>query len=226
VRAAAFLILLSGALPAAGPQVVSQGSPRYKDVALTFDAGADRGYAPAILRILEQNRIRAAFGMTGTWALANADLVRRIAHDHDQLINHTYDHRSFTGFSTRMAPLTLAQRSWEITQADRIIHALTRQSTRPFFRPPYGDYDAATLSLLGRLGYRYMVMWTLDSLGWEHLPESAILQRCLVHMTPGTILLMHVGSQSQDALALGPLIQQLRHHGYKFATVAQMVGSH
>ena len=226
MRAATFLILLSGILPAAGPQVVSQGSPRFKDVALTFDAGADRGYAPAIIRILEKNRIRASFGMTGTWALANADLVRRIAHDHDQLINHTYDHRSFTGFSTRMAPLTLAQRSWEIIQADRVIGRLTHHSTRPFFRPPYGDYDSAALSLLGRLGYRYMVMWTLDSLGWEHLSESAILQRCLVQITPGTILLMHVGSQSQDALALQPLIQQLRRHGYKFVTVAQMVGSH
>jgi peptidoglycan/xylan/chitin deacetylase (PgdA/CDA1 family) len=226
VRVAAFLILVSWVLTAAGAQVVSQGSPRFKDVALTFDAGADRGYASTILRILERNHIRASFGMTGTWALANGDLVRRMAHDHDQLINHTYDHRSFTGFSTRMAPLTLAQRSWEITQADRIIRTLTHQSTKPFFRPPYGDYDSATLSLLGRLGYRYLVMWTVDSLGWEHLPASAILQRCVVNIAPGTILLMHVGSQSQDALALQPLIQQLRHHSYQFVTVAQMVGSH
>jgi peptidoglycan/xylan/chitin deacetylase (PgdA/CDA1 family) len=226
VRAAAILILLSWIYPAAGAHVLSQGSPRLKDVALTFDAGSDRGYAPVILRILEQNHIRASFGMTGRWALANPDLVRRIARDRDQLINHTYDHRSFTGFSTRTAPLTLSQRSWEINQADRITRALTHQSTRPFFRPPYGDYDAATISLVGRLGYRYVVMWTLDSLGWEHLPESAILQRCSVQTAPGTILLMHVGSQSRDALALQPLIQQLRRHGYAFVTVAQMAGSH
>lgn len=204
-------------------QIVSQGPPSPRAVALTFDAGADRGFAPRILRTLERAHIRATFGMTGKWASANKDLLRRIARDHDAFINHTYDHRSFTGYSTNTAPLTVKERTWEITQTARIVHAVTGRQIKPYFRPPYGDYDQATLQLLSRLGYHYMVMWTLDSLGWEHLPSRAILQRCLTDVKPGTILLMHVGSQSQDAFALPALIKDLKRRGYHFVTVPQML---
>src|SRR5437660_1523911 len=48
-------------------------------VALTFDAGADRGYAEDILDTLAESGIPATFGITGRWALANPDLVERVA---------------------------------------------------------------------------------------------------------------------------------------------------
>jgi len=218
------LLALLGLQSFIGPaQIVSHGGERRHAIALTFDAGADRGYALQILRTLERNHVRATFGMTGKWAQASGDLVRRMSRDGDQIVNHTYDHQSFTGLSTRTAPLTAAQRTWEIMQADRIIRSITGHSPRPFFRPPYGDYDTATLSLLSRLGYRYMVMWTVDSLGWAHLPASAILQRCETDVQPGAIFLMHVGSQSQDAFALQPFIAYVKLRGYSFVSVAQLL---
>lgn len=219
------MLLLAAAAPHP-VQIVSQGSSSHRTIALTFDAGADRGFAPRILRSLEKAHVHATFGMTGKWAQANKDLLRRIARDGDAFINHTYDHQSFTGYSTNAAALTVRQRTWEITRTDRIVRAATGRSTKPYFRPPFGDYDSATLQLLRRLGYRYMVMWTLDSLGWEHLPSSAILQRCLTDIRPGTILLMHVGSQSEDAVALPPLIRILQRRGYRFVTVPQMLHGH
>lgn len=211
-------------LPSLAPaQVISQGSAEARTIALTFDAGADRGYAAQILTTLERNHLHATFGMTGLWAQANRDLVRRLARDGDEIINHTYNHRSFTGLSTQTAPLTAAQRAWEITQAERVIRAISGRTTKPYFRPPYGDYDAAMLTLLRRLGYRFVIMWTLDSLGWDHLPASQIVQRCIYGLRPGEILLMHVGIQSQDAVALQRVITVARKRGYHFVTVAQMM---
>ena len=223
MRLAAFLFLLAMAAPPAPAQIISQGSGRYQVVALTFDAGADRGYADQILGTLERNRVRATFGMTGRWAEENRDLLRRMWRDRDQLINHTYDHRSFTGRSTGVVPLTAAQRTWEISQTERIIRSATGHSPKPYFRPPYGDYDAATLSLLAKLGYRYMIMWTVDSLGWAHAPVGAILGRCMAGLRPGAIILMHVGSQSLDAMALQSFIQGARSRGYRFVTVAELM---
>lgn len=219
----AVLVMASTGTPV---QIVSRGPIRGEMIALTFDAGADRGFAPQILRTLERSHVPGTFGMTGKWALANKDMVRRIVRDRDALINHTYDHRSFTGVSTHTPPLTAAQRTREITRTQQIVHAVTGRSIKPYFRPPYGDYDAPTLILLRRLGYRYMVMWTLDSLGWEGLPASLIFQRCLDDVTPGTILLMHVGSQSQDAAALPRLIIALKHRHYHFVTVPQLLQAH
>ncbi|GAC1651580.1 MAG: hypothetical protein NVS9B15_11890 [Acidobacteriaceae bacterium] len=203
--------------------MITQGPLGHKEIALTFDAGADRGHALTILETLERYRIRATFGMTGRWAETNPDLVRRMARDRDILMNHTYDHRSFTGLSSRGLSLAQAQRVWEINRTDAVIHRLTGRSTKPFFRPPFGDYDPSTLILLPRLGYRYMVMWTVDSLGWEHLSPRAILNRCLLRATPGEIVLMHVGIESQDVSALAPLIDGLRMRGYRLVTIPELL---
>jgi peptidoglycan/xylan/chitin deacetylase (PgdA/CDA1 family) len=219
------LLFLAALFLAPAPQarIVSAGSTQQHVVALTFDAGADRGYAPHILATLEKNRIRATFGMTGLWAVRNPDLVRRMARDHDVFINHTYDHRSFTGLSTHAAPLSLQQRTWEIEQADRQIVRLTGHSARPYFRPPYGDYDSATLALVRTLGYRYSIMWTVDSGGWQGISVPAIVQRCLSGARPGAILLMHVGIQSQDGIALQSVITDLKRQGYRFVTIPQLL---
>ncbi|MBV9279154.1 MAG: polysaccharide deacetylase family protein, partial [Chloroflexi bacterium] len=130
-----YVKIQGGAAPA---QIVSQGSGRGKVIALTFDAGADTGFAAQILQTLERDHVTATFGMTGRWARANLPLLRRMARDRDQIINHTYDHRSFTGLSTRTAPLSAAQRAWEINQTDRLVRSVTGHTTRPYFRPPYG----------------------------------------------------------------------------------------
>ncbi|MGH2448972.1 MAG: polysaccharide deacetylase family protein, partial [Chloroflexota bacterium] len=182
-------ILLAALAPAPRKAIiVVQGSGKARVVALSFDAGADRGYAPRILRTLEHLHVKASFGMTGRWALANPGLVKRIARDGNVFINHTYDHRSFTGYSTKTAPLTARRRRWEIVHTQSIIHRLTGKTPKPFFRPPYGDYDPATLTQVRSLGYRYMVMWTIDTLGWEGLTREAILLRTLSLVKPGAII--------------------------------------
>jgi peptidoglycan/xylan/chitin deacetylase (PgdA/CDA1 family) len=192
-------------------------------MALTFDAGADRGYASQILSILERTHVRASFGMTGRWAEANKDLVRKMVRDGDVLMNHTYDHRSFTGYSSSTAPLTTRQRMWEINSTEAAIRKITGTSTRPYFRPPYGDYDGATLTLARRLGYRYTIMWTIDTLGWNHATPAQILARCLDGARPGAIVMMHVGIQSLDVKALPDVISGLRARHYRLVTIAQVV---
>jgi peptidoglycan/xylan/chitin deacetylase (PgdA/CDA1 family) len=221
---AALVLLLIALSPAAPPsRLVTQGNPRIREVALTFDAGADRGNAASILQVLERRHVRATFGMTGRWAMRNPDLVRRMAHDGDAFINHTYDHRSFTGRSSHMYPLTGGQRVWEIWRTEQIVKGLTGRSTKPYFRPPYGDYDKATLSLASRLGYRYVIMWTVDSFGWEGLSPAEILRRCKRLLASGDIYLMHVGSQSRDAAALPGLLRWLRIRGYRAVTVPELL---
>ena len=72
-------------------------------------------------------------------------------------------------------------------------------------------------------GYWYDVMWTVDSLGWNHLPAAQIIARCLGAAAPGAIYIFHVGSESQDAQALQAVIDGLRQKGYRFVTVPQLL---
>jgi peptidoglycan-N-acetylglucosamine deacetylase len=80
--------------------IVDSGPNDRKEVALTFDAGADVGYTSQILDFLRDQGIKATFGMTGQFAQANPDLVKRMVDEGHQLINHTWDHASLTGANT------------------------------------------------------------------------------------------------------------------------------
>ena len=212
----------TSATPAA---VISRGDPNRRMVALTFDAGSDVGFTAQILDVLDRSGVAATFGITGRWAESNPDLVRRIASAGHLLMNHTYEHWSFTGVSARPAIADAAERRADVERTDDIIRNLTGRSTRPWFRPPYGDYDASVNAAVGALGYRYNVLWTVDSLGWQGLSPAAITTRCLDRTVPGAILLFHVGAASQDAAALPGILAGLRQRGYEFGTVADVIGA-
>jgi peptidoglycan/xylan/chitin deacetylase (PgdA/CDA1 family) len=194
-------------------------------VALTFDAGSDVGYASEILDILAANGIRATFGMTGRWAEDNPALVGRMVTDGHQLVNHSYDHPSFTGRSTGTLPLSRAQRLEQLARADAAIRAAAGVTTVPWFRPPYGDEDASVRADVALAGYRYELLWTVDSTGWRGTSPDAVVQRCLDGAVPGAIYLFHVGSASTDHAALQRIIDGLRDGGYGFATATQLIGA-
>lgn len=211
------------AAPEPAARLITRGNTLRPYVALTFDAGADRGNTARILDTLAANGIRASFGLTGQWARSNPDLVRRIAAEGHQIINHTESHRSWTGLSDRTSGLDADARVNELDRADRAIMRLTGGSTRPWFRSPYGDVDAAAMSQLAASGYTYNVLWTVDSLGWQGLGAGEIVDRVAAAAVPGAIVLMHVGASSADAEALQGTIDAVRERGLGFQTVAEIV---
>ena len=188
-------------------------------VALTFDAGADRGYAEDVLDILRDEHVIASFGVTGQWAHANPDLVRRMAADDHLVFNHTLDHRSFTGVSDQLGGLSPARRRAELDDADAIIAPLIGHSTRPYYRLPYGDDDAHVVADVLPAGYSQKIGWTVDSLGWRGTPSAEIVARCLRLAAPGAVYVFHVGRASQDAIALPQIIRGLRDRGFGFRHV-------
>jgi peptidoglycan/xylan/chitin deacetylase (PgdA/CDA1 family) len=192
-------------------------------IALTFDAGADAGFTAQILDTLKAEGITASFGVTGRWAEQNAALLRRIVQDGHELINHTYDHDSFTGRSTGKPPQSRESRWRQLDQTATIVQGLSGADVRPYFRPPYGDYDASVNEDVFARGYTYNVMWTVDSLGWNGLPAAEIVTRCLDMAVPGAIYIFHVGSASQDAAALPEVIQGLRNQGYALGSVTALL---
>ena len=209
--------------PATTAQVIRRGDASRRVVALSFDAAADTGFASQILDTLKANGITASFSISGQWAERNPDLVRRIAREGHLLMNHSYDHASFTGLSTGEAPLTRAERWEQLDRTDAAVQDLTGRTTRPYFRPPYGDYDASVNADLAARGYAYNVLWTVDSGGWAGLPAADIVRRCLDGAEPGAIYVFHVGAASQDTAALQPIIDGLRETGYSMTTISDLI---
>ncbi len=212
--------------PGTGLSTIVEGNTNGRlEVALTFDAGADTGYAAEILDLLRDEGIAASFGMTGVWAQANPELVRRMVAEGHQLINHTWDHASLTGANTQMPPLTPEQVAQQLADTEAIVRDLAGgYEMRPYFRPPYGDYDVASLEYLYDNGYSQTIWWTCDTRGWAGWGAQEIIDYCTTNIAEDEILLLHVGAAAVgDFEALPGLIEFFRESGYSFVTIEQML---
>jgi peptidoglycan/xylan/chitin deacetylase (PgdA/CDA1 family) len=138
---------------AADVRTIRQFQTTQPVIALTFDAGSDRGYAATILDTLANKEVKVSFGLTGVWASQNPDLVQRMAREGHHLVNHSWDHSSFTGTSTGQPPLTSAERADQLKRTEDLIRSQAGVDLKPYFRPPYGDYDDSVLADLAANGY-------------------------------------------------------------------------
>lgn len=203
----------------------TRGNPGRPMIALTFDCGADLGSTYRILDILAEYNIPASFGLAGAWIKAYPQAVQRIVQDGHQIINHTLNHPSYTGYSDDSGPISPAKRLSQLEANEALIHTVAGATTKPYWRPPFGDYDAGVLRDVGAAGWSRTVLWTVDSMGWAGATPSEIKQRVLGKAANGAIILMHVGSASRDVEALESIIRTLRSRGYQFGTVAQVIAT-
>jgi peptidoglycan/xylan/chitin deacetylase (PgdA/CDA1 family) len=185
-------------------------------IALTFDTGTERGETAHILEILRDNGVHVSFGITGLWAQANPDLVRQMVRDGHTLINHGWDHQSFTHISS-------AERDRQLRHTEDTVRDIAGVELQPFFRPPFDDYDDATLADLKAHDYAVNVLWSLDSGGSQGGDPVAIAHHVSENAVPGSIVRMSVNSESHDVLALALILDHLEQNGFRFATLSDFI---
>jgi peptidoglycan/xylan/chitin deacetylase (PgdA/CDA1 family) len=207
-----------------GAALIYHGNTGKMMVALTFDLESTAGYTQQVLDTLAAKGVRATFAVTGGWAQSNPGLLQEVVAGGHQIMNHSMDHASFTGKSSKkLTAITSEQRLWELQSADAAIQAAAGVSPKPFFRPPYGDYDASVLCDAAQAGYTYVVVWNADTRGFVGASIDQIVQTGVAEAKPGAIYVMHVASNSADALALPLLIDALIAKGYSFGTVDEVL---
>jgi len=183
-------------------------------VALTFDAGADLGSLYDLLAVLRARGVRASFFVTGRWAKRYPSALKRIVADGHEVFNHSLTHRSFLDLSDE-------EIREELERAERIIRRIAGRSPRPYFRPPYGDYDRRVLKAAAAAGWQ-CVYWTLDSRDAVPPPKTpeAIVERVLSpprapdprRFLDGAVVLFHA-SKPVTARAMGRIVAGLRAYG-------------
>ena len=197
---------------------------RAKVVALTFDAGANADGVASILSTLSQDKVPASFFLTGNFTSSFTAQAKAMAVA-GRVGDHSVSHPYFT-------QLTDAQIRQQVLGAQQTIKTVTGTDPAPWFRFPYGDYNAHTVSVVNATGF-VPVGWTVDTLGWEGtsggITTGKIVSRVLGSLRPGEIVLMHCGSNptdhsTLDAGALPSVISQLRARGYAFVTLDALRG--
>jgi peptidoglycan/xylan/chitin deacetylase (PgdA/CDA1 family) len=194
---------------------VARGSRGRKEVALTFDDGPGAS-TPALLRYLTTNHVPATFFLVGRAIAQHPDVVRRESRAGFSLGTHTENH-------ARLGSQTAAGQSQEIlTAADRITQ-ISGHAVR-LFRPPYGSFDATTLSVL-HAERMLMALWSIDTRDYAATSPRPIVRATLAGARAGAVVLMHdgPGPRPSTLAALRTIVPALRHRGYRLVSLPALL---
>ncbi len=219
------------------PYVIDRYGAHPGWVALTFDDGPDSKWTPQILKVLEQKQAPATFFVIGENMQTHPGIVAREVADGMVVGSHTYTHPDISKLPPGLIDV-------QLNATQRLFEVVSGKDFR-LFRPPYfGDAEPSTaaqvdpLVVAQKLGY-LIVGLRVDSGDWGSLqkpyppPPAQIVQNTLDGLArndPETgrssIVLLHDsgGDRSHTVAALPMLIDQLRAHGYRLVTVADLMG--
>lgn len=196
----------------------SNGNADRKVVALTFDDGPDDVYTPRILKILDDQNVKATFFLVGSRVSDYSQVVRDLVDHGHQVAGHGWSHGS-------LRAMARPEVEEELDKTARAIRDVT--GLEPLmFRPPYGELSPGAMAAAAGLGCK-AVIWSADSFDWHTRSADRVLESALADTRRGSIILMHSTGVNLDATvtALPDLINTLRAQGYSFVTVAGLLGA-
>ena len=194
-----------------------------KTVALTFDDGPGRDTA-RIIAELTAAHVTATFFNLGVNEAGAPALVRAERGAGYALGDHTWDHKS-------LSSLDAAGQAAEMDR-QRALEASITGREPCVFRPPYGGYNATTLSLAQRRHMRVW-NWSVDTEDWKAAGsgDAFWIDRITSRAEAGAaqahpVILMHNQPRGNPATvaALPRIISYYRARGYAFVDVLGNTG--
>lgn len=145
------------------------------------------------------------------------DLIARYKAGH-MIGSHTWSHVDIT-------TLTPAQLNKQLDLVETALKKILGVVPR-FFRPPYGEYNAASLAVLAARGY-YTTLWSLD--GGDTLgltpAESIARYKAVYDSYPAPVMaLNHEIKEGTSTTVVPAVVPELLTRGYKLVTVAECLG--
>ncbi len=196
---------------------ICRGNPTRREVALTFDDGPDGRSTPALLQLLQAEKIPATFFLIGKRVATERELTGRISREGHLLGNHTYHHSNLTNC---FGPKRLRE-EMQLTQA--AIAAAT--GTAPeYFRPPMGLSNPFTFYIARKLNLK-VLGWTIRSLDTRITEPERIVRRVTERLTPGAIILLHDGNIPAERLlaTVKLLLAKLREQNYTIVRLDKLM---
>lgn len=193
------------------------GAQNKKTIYLTFDAGYENGYTPAILDTLKKHNVKAAFFVVGNYLQTSPDLVKRMVAEGHIVGNHTFHHYDMS----KIAGLDSFRK--EITSVEDLYRQITGQPMQKYYRPPQGKYSVDNLKNAKELGYR-TIFWSLAYVDWyqEKQPtKEEAFDKLLPRIHPGAVVLLHSTSKTNAGI-LDELLTKWKAAGYTFGTLPEL----
>ncbi len=186
-----------------------------KKVAISFDAAWGADDTDELLRILEENDVKATFFLCGYWIDDYADEVKKIYAKGHELGNHGDNH-------AHGAQIGYEQNVKEIDNVTKKLELITGEKPT-VFRPPFGEYNNTVLEAAESLGY-YTIQWDVDSHDWMEKGEDYEIDRVLnnKNLQNGSIVLFH-NDAKYTPKTLGRIIKGLKEKGYEIVPIGDLI---
>jgi len=205
----------------------TKAGPGHKLI-LTFDDGPDPEWTPQILDILEKEKVPATFFVVGLQAEKNIPLLQRINKLGFEIGNHTFTHSNVAKMSPQRAGL-------EMKLTRLLIESVTGRSTILFRAPYNADSEPHTYEELepierSRQENYLTVGESIDPNDWQvGVSADSIVARTIQQVSErdASIILLHdAGGLTRKATveALPKIVDYFKKRGYKFTTVADLMG--
>ena len=193
------------------------GDTSKKTIYLTFDAGYENGYTPAILDALKKHNVKATFFVVGNYIQTSPDLVKRMAAEGHTVGNHTYHHPDMSKIADEES---FRQ---ELTLLEDAYRELTGQEMTKFYRPPQGKYSEQNLKMANDMGY-HTFFWSLAYVDWytdKQPTREQAFDKLLPRIHPGAIVLLHSTSKTNGEI-LDELLTKWEEMGYTFHPLSEL----
>jgi peptidoglycan/xylan/chitin deacetylase (PgdA/CDA1 family) len=182
-------------------------------VALTFDDGYDEAALASIIATLHAYHEHATFFVNGRYVVAFPAIARRTVAWGNAIGSHTWSHiltTTETAAQIRSQVELDVQAWWRVARATPV----------PYFRPPYGGYDAQTLAVVGAAGFARVMLWSVDPSDYTDPGPAVIAARVLAEVHSGSIVELHL--KPQTAAALPEILQGLRARHYEEVSLPEL----
>jgi peptidoglycan/xylan/chitin deacetylase (PgdA/CDA1 family) len=191
--------------------------------ALTFDDGPTRPSTSAILDILGELGVPAAFFVIGANVRRSPELLARMHAQGHIVANHSLDHAHLG--------MLRGWRSWDrqVRETDRLIEQVI--GARPkMFRPPMGIKTCMVMRAAVRQGHS-VITWSRRAGDGVATTTRRILDHLRPHTVAGDVLMLHDGvepnsgrDQSATIAAIKPFVLQLRDRGLEPVRLDELLG--
>jgi peptidoglycan/xylan/chitin deacetylase (PgdA/CDA1 family) len=188
-------------------------------VALTFDDGPSADTA-ALLDVLRENRISAAFFMVGEAVKKYPQIARRVAAENHEIGNHSLSHPIYLFCRA-------AETARQIEATQKIIKSETGVLPR-IARPPCGVRTPAYFRAARRHQLK-TVQWSDAGFDWKQISAEKIAAKVLQNVQPGSIILLHDGDgafkhdRRATVKAIPLILQGLREKGLRVAPLKDLI---
>lgn len=186
-----------------------------RKIAITFDDGPNPLYTPPLLDLLERYHVRSTMFLVGTQAEQYPDIVREMVEKGHEIANHTYTHANLKTLNRRGIEM-------ELLRNRSVLRRITGKSVE-LFRPPGGNTDLSVSEVCSRYGLT-TVFWDVFDSWLQKYDEATVLTRLIAGIKPGSIILLHNGT-NKTARIVEPLLEELTRQGYQMVTVSELLAS-